>query len=61
MAKGESEAMERIDPIDFLKRLRAGENVCCPECHEGNVSTEYDPETSHFFSCDKCDFKVNID
>ena len=53
--------MERIDPIDFLKRLRAGENVCCPECHEGNVSTEYDPETSHFFSCDKCDFKVNID
>lgn len=53
--------MERIDPIEFLKRLRNGESVCCPECHEGKVSTEYDPKTSHFFSCDKCDFKVNID
>ena len=47
--------------IEFIKRLREGETLICPECGQGKVSTEYDPETSHFFCCDKCDFMINID
>ena len=53
--------MEKVNPIDFIRRLRNGEEVCCPQCKEGKVSTEHDPKISHFFSCDKCDFMVNID
>lgn len=47
--------------LDYIKRLRSGEVLPCPECKIGVVSTEYDPKISHFFSCDKCDFMINID
>lgn len=46
---------------DYIKRLRSGEVLPCPECGIGVVSTEYDPKMSHFFSCNKCDFMINID
>ena len=52
---------KEIDRIEFMKRLRNGEKLLCPECEEGTVSTNYDPETSHFFCCNKCDFMINID
>lgn len=47
--------------LDYIKRLRSREVLPCPECGIGVVSTEYDPEISHFFSCNKCDFMINID
>ena len=53
--------MEKVNPIDFVKLLRSGEMPTCPECGEGKVSTSHDPQTSHFFSCDMCDFVINID
>ena len=52
---------KEIDRIEFMKRLREGETPVCPECGKGNVSTDNDPKTSHFFCCDKCDFMINID
>ena len=45
----------------YIQRLRSGETPPCPECGIGVVSTEYNPKTSHFFSCNKCDFMINID
>ena len=53
--------MEKVNPIEFINMLRAGETPRCPECGEGVVSTSHDPKTSHFFSCDKCEFMINID
>lgn len=53
--------MEKVNPVEFIKRLRNGETPVCPECGKGIVSTENDPRNSHFFSCNKCDFMVNID
>ena len=53
--------MEKLNTIELIKWLRSGEAVKCPECQEGKVSTEHDPEKSHFFSCDKCSFMINID
>ena len=47
--------------IEELKKLRNGEPVKCSECGEGHWVTKYDPETSHFFYCDKCGAKFNID
>ena len=53
--------MEKVNPIEFIKKLKAGENLVCPDCGKGIVSTKHDPKTSHFFSCNKCKFMVNID
>ena len=53
--------MEKVNPVDYLKLLRSGETPVCPVCGKGIVSTLYNPETSHFFSCNKCDFVINID
>ena len=53
--------MEKVNPIEFIKSLRSGETPVCPQCGEGKVSTEYDPQTSHYFCCSKCDLIVNID
>jgi len=49
------------DVIRFMKQLRNGETPTCPQCGKGIISTPYDPKTSHFFSCDRCDFMINID
>lgn len=46
--------------IDW-KKLRNGEAVECPQCKEGHLITSCDPETSHFFKCDKCGMKINCD
>lgn len=53
--------MEKVNLSEFIQRLRNGEDVICPECREGKVSTPHDPENSHFFCCEKCGFMVNID
>ena len=53
--------MEKVNPIEYIKKLRSGESPICPECGEGKVSTEHNPQTSHFFCCDKCNFMINID
>ena len=45
----------------YIALLRDGNKLLCPECHEGIVSTIHDPEVSHFFSCSKCAFMINID
>ena len=50
-----------IDKEDgkILKILRAGGTVQCPECKKGKVT--HKGNNLHHFSCDKCDFKNNID
>ena len=50
-----------IDKEDgkILKILRAGGTVQCPECKKGKV--RHKGNILHDFSCDKCDFKINID
>ena len=53
--------MEKVDVVGLVDRLRQGETPVCPECGEGIVSTQHDPKTSHFFSCNKCNFMINID
>ena len=53
--------MEKVNPIEFLRRLRDGEKVICPKCGMGRIVTPHDPKTSHFFHCEKCDLIVNID
>lgn len=53
--------MEKVNPREFIDRLRTGEKLKCPECKKGTVSTEFDPKISHSFSCDKCDFMINVD
>ena len=53
--------MEKVNSLEFIKLLRKGETPKCPNCEDGVVSTQHDPETSHFFCCDKCDFAINID
>lgn len=45
----------------YIKQLRSGEAQPCPECGAGLVSTEYDPKTSRFFSCNSCDFMIVTD
>lgn len=49
-----------IPKIDFAK-LREGKKVICPKCKEGIIETPYNPKTSKFFKCNKCNFKINID
>ena len=48
------------DFLEELKKLRKGEQVVCSVCHEGHLVTKHDPKTSHFFYCDKCGAKLNI-
>lgn len=55
------ERLNGIDVIKFVKQLRGGETPVCPKCGKGVVSTSYDPKVSHFFSCNRCDFMINID
>lgn len=45
----------------YIALLRNGSKLLCQECQKGFVSTPHDPEISHFFSCDKCVFMINID
>lgn len=44
---------------EILKVLRAGGTVLCPECKKGKVT--HKGNNLYHFSCDKCDFKINID
>lgn len=53
--------MEKVSFADLIKHLRTGEKMACPECGKGEISTPHNPETAHFFCCDKCDFMINID
>lgn len=49
-----------IIKVDW-KKLRNGENVECPQCKEGRLTSPYDHKISHFFQCDKCGMKINCD
>jgi ribosomal protein S27AE len=53
--------VEKVNIAELLKRLRKGEKPCCPQCKEGVVSTTHEPQSSHFFSCNRCNFMINID
>lgn len=43
----------------ILKILRAGGTAWCPESKKGKVT--HKGNNLYHFSCDKCDFKINID
>lgn len=49
-----------FDSVQFIKELREGKEVKCPECKEGIIRTNYDPKISHYFCCDKCKLELNI-
>lgn len=52
---------EKINPHEFLKRLRKGEQLKCPECKKGIVKPVGDCKTTRGFNCTECKFKINID
>lgn len=43
------------------KKLRAGEEVKCPECKIGIIKTKNNSQNTHNFKCDKCGMQINID
>lgn len=45
----------------MLRELREEKKVHCPECREGIIKTPYDPKTSTYFECTKCNFKINME
>ena len=55
------EKLKSTDVINLTKQLRSGQTPRCPQCGKGVISTTHDPKISHFFSCDKCEFMINID
>lgn len=46
--------------IDW-KKLRAGEEVKCPECKKGIMKAKGSPKNTHNFKCNKCGMQINID
>ena len=59
----EAAIMEKVkfNSIEFVNRLREGEELTCPECGKGKVVPVGDPKTTHGFYCTNCDFDINID
>ena len=55
--------MKPTEVKEMMQKLRNGQEVLCPQCHEGKIETPYDPKTSKFFECsnNKCDFTINYD
>lgn len=53
--------MKEINVIEFMKQLRDGKELSCPECGKGKIVTDYDPLTSHSFHCTECDFSILVD
>ena len=53
--------MEKVNPIDLIRRLRSGEDVSCPNCKTGKLVTEFNPAVTHYFHCDECEMEINID
>ena len=53
--------MEKVNPVELIKKLKTGETPVCPVCGKGTISTKHDPKISHFFSCNNCKFTINID
>ena len=45
----------------MLRELREGKEVHCPECQVGIIKTPYNPGTSTYFECTKCNFKINME
>ena len=52
---------ERFDMVQFLKDLRSGKTVICPECKRGHLIPVGDAMTTHGFYCSECTAQVNID
>lgn len=46
--------------IDW-KKIRNDEKVKYPECQKGILITPFNPQISHFFKCNECGMKINID
>ncbi len=47
--------------LNELEKLRNGEEVKCDLCNKGFWRTPYDYKISHYFECDYCKAKMNID
>lgn len=45
----------------MLRKLKEGKEVPCPECQIGKIKTPFDPNTSTYFECTKCNFKINME
>ena len=52
---------EHFDMVQFLKDLRKGEKIICPECKKGHFIPVGDAKTTHGFYCSECNTQVNID
>lgn len=50
----------KVKPID-IEALRRGEEVICPVCKKGIITTTFDYRTSHYFECNNCKVKINLD
>ncbi len=56
-----AEKINLTDVIKFIKRLRTGETLQCPECSVGGIVPIGDYRTTKCFVCTECKFKINID
>ncbi len=56
-----AEKINLTDVIKFIKRLRTGETLQCPECSVGVIVPIGDYRTTKCFVCTECKFKINID
>lgn len=46
---------------EMLQRLRAGEELPCPDCKEGKIKAPYNQKDGTYFECTKCSFKINLE
>ena len=52
---------QKLNPHEFIQRLRKGEKLDCPECGKSKIQSVGDPKTTHGFYCTKCKFRIIID
>lgn len=54
--------MEKVNPLEFIKKLRNEKNVKCPKCQD-TIQASGDYRTSHEYYCpnEKCDFRIRVD
>lgn len=53
--------MGKMTSLEFIRRLRMGEKMDCPECGKGKILPVGDHDQTHGFYCTNCSFKINID
>lgn len=52
---------DKIPIHRFVSLLRNGNKLLCPFCRKGRMKTDYNPEISHHFYCDRCKENLFID